>query len=164
MGELPMKPLINLNELSESQSSERGKYGETSYPVSELIGARKLGYSLSVVPPGKRVCPFHHHRHNEEMFLMLEGEGTLRFGDQTYPLRPLDIIACPPGGAEVAHQIINSGSEDLIYLCLSTNEPIDICGYPDSGKVLAMTGEQGNRTFRHMSRIRDEVDYYEGEE
>ncbi|MCL2914085.1 cupin domain-containing protein [Shewanella corallii] len=158
-----MKPLINLNELGEGDVVGNGKYGETSYAVSELIGAKKLGYSVSVVPPDKRVCPFHNHRHNEEMFLILEGEGTLRFGKESYPVKPLDIIACPPGGEEVAHQLVNTGTDNLIYLCLSTNEPIDVCEYPDSGKVLSMVGEQGNRTFRHISRKQDEVDYFDGE-
>jgi uncharacterized cupin superfamily protein len=36
------------------------------------------------------------------MFLILEGEGELRFGDKRYPIRKHDVIACPPGGPEVA--------------------------------------------------------------
>lgn len=158
-----MKPFINLNELTESHTTENGKYGEASYSISDLIGARKLGYSVSVVPPGKRVCPFHNHHINEEMFLILEGEGSLRFGDQTFDIKPLDIIACPPGGKEVAHQIINTGNQELVYLCLSTNEAMDVCEYPDSGKLLSFVGEPGNRTLRHISRKQDAVDYYEGE-
>ncbi|QSX29698.1 cupin domain-containing protein [Shewanella cyperi] len=158
-----MKPLINLNELSESFHDERGKYADTYYPISEKIGAKRLGYSLSEVPPGKRVCPFHNHRINEEMFLILAGTGTLRFGAEEYQVKPMDIIACPPGGRDVAHQLINTGTETLRYLCLSTNDPFDICEYPDSDKILAMTGEQGNRTLRHISRAGDAVDYYDGE-
>ena len=92
-----MKPFINLNDLTEKHASTNGKYAETYYPVSNLIGAVKLGYSLSVVPMGKRTCPFHNHRHNEEMFLILEGEGSLRFGEQTYKVRALDIDAARRG-------------------------------------------------------------------
>ena len=53
--------------------------------------ARKLGYNLTVLPPGKAQCPFHSHRGEEEMFLILEGEGELRFGDQRHfrPVAPL---------------------------------------------------------------------------
>ncbi len=95
--------------------------------------------------------------------MILEGEGTLRFGEQEYPIKAQDVIACPPGGREVAHQIINTSEHDLKYFCLSTNEPVDICEYPDSNKVLSMSGESGNRTFRHISKMDDAVDYYTDE-
>src|SRR5262245_45007251 len=56
----------------------------------------------------------------EEMFLIIEGERELRFGDKRYPIRKHDVIACPPGGPEVAHQIINTGKTTMRYLALST--------------------------------------------
>ena len=45
-----------------------------------------------------------------------------------------DIIACPPGGPETAHQILNTGNEELRYLAVSTKPSPEICDYPDSGK------------------------------
>ncbi|MDA8792153.1 cupin domain-containing protein [Bacteriovoracaceae bacterium] len=157
------KPFLNIDEITEFEQSSNGKYEEKYAPISPLIGAEKLGYSLSIVPPGKRVCPFHNHQVNEEMFLILEGEGTLRFGNKEYQIKKHDIIACPPGGKEVAHQIINTSNSDLKYLCLSTNKPVEICEYPDSNKVLAMVGEQGNRKFRYMVKADQDVDYLDGE-
>ena len=41
--------------------------------IGRRLGAQKLGYNITVVPPGKRAFPFHNHRANEEMFLVLEG-------------------------------------------------------------------------------------------
>ena len=64
------------------------------------------------------------------MFFILEGEGELRFGDERYPIRKHDVIACPPGGPEVAHQIINTGATTMRYLALSTRDEADICEYP----------------------------------
>lgn len=157
------KPIINLDELENFEESSEGKYAEKYAAVSNHIGAKKLGYSLSIVPPGKRVCPFHNHHVNEEMFLILEGEGTLRFGDKEFPVKKNDVIACPPGGREVAHQIINTSDKELKYFCLSTNEEVDICEYPDSNKVMAMAGEQGKRSFRYIVKANQEVDYLEGE-
>jgi hypothetical protein len=50
--------------------------------VGRRLGAQKLGCNLTVVPPGKRAWPFHNHRVNEEMFVVLEGEGEAdRCGD-----------------------------------------------------------------------------------
>lgn len=98
------------------------------------------------------------------MFLILDGAGTLRFGNERYPLKKNDIIACLPGGRDVAHQILNTSDSDLKYLCLSTNEPYEICEYPDSNKVMSMVGELGNRQFKHISRADKEVDFMEGED
>lgn len=73
-----MKPVINLDEL-EFESRDEGKYGERYGTIAERIGAKRLGYSLSIVPPGKRVCPYHNHWVNEEMFFILEGNGYVTF-------------------------------------------------------------------------------------
>jgi uncharacterized cupin superfamily protein len=133
--------------------------------ISSRIGARKLGYNLTVVAPGKRACPFHSHRNDEEMFFILEGRGELRYGEARYPLKPGDIVACPTGGADTAHQIINTGSEEMRYLSLSTMEPVEVCEYPDSGKFGAFAEADGDATrrFRHIGREIDAHDYWEGE-
>ena len=157
------KPFLNINNDADYLSNEEGTFKESYFPISEMIGAQKLGYSTMILEPGFKSCPFHNHHVNEEMFFVLSGSGSLRFGDETYPIVKDDIIACPPGGREVAHQIINTGTEPLHVLCVSTNEPVDICEYPDSNKTLSMVGAQGERSFRHISRLDDQVDYYEGE-
>jgi len=156
------KPVINLDEL-EIVSHEDGPFAGQFGVIAERIGAQKLGYNLSICPPGKKVCPFHNHHVNEEMFLILEGEGLLRFGDKEYPLRKHDVVACPPGGRAVAHQIVNTGKGDLKYLALSTMERSDICEYPDSNKVGVLVGEQGNRDLRLMFRAEQTVDYFDRE-
>jgi uncharacterized cupin superfamily protein len=54
------------------------KYDLRWAEIASRFGARKLGYNLTVVAPGKRNCPFHSHREEEEMFYILEGSGELR--------------------------------------------------------------------------------------
>jgi uncharacterized cupin superfamily protein len=114
------KPVLNLDDVVFDDIEENGRYTSRRATISDHIGARDLGYNLTVLPPGKVQCPFHSHHGEEEMFFILEGEGELRFGDQRYPIRRHDVIACPTGGAEVAHQIINTGATDLRYLAIST--------------------------------------------
>ncbi|MCA8896097.1 MAG: cupin domain-containing protein, partial [Amphiplicatus sp.] len=101
------KPVMNLDEADFDDVEENGLYTSKRATISDHIGAKKLGYNLTVLPPGKAQCPFHSHHAEEELFFILEGEGELRFGDKRYPLRAHDVIACPTGGPEVAHQIIN---------------------------------------------------------
>ena len=102
--------------------------------VGAKIGARLLGYNITAVPPGMRAFPLHNHHVNEEMFFILSGSGELRVGEERHPLRAGDFIANPPGGPEVAHQIINTGNEELRYLAVSTLLTPEVVEYPDSGK------------------------------
>lgn len=73
------KPFINIKNLeytTEHQHSD--KFAARFAPIATLIGASKLGYRMTVVPPGKKAYPYHSHAVNEEMFFILEGEDTLR--------------------------------------------------------------------------------------
>jgi uncharacterized cupin superfamily protein len=136
--------------------------------IGPRVGAQKLGYNITAVPPGKRAFPFHNHHANEEMFFVLSGTGEVRIGQQTYPIRSGDVIACPAGGTETAHQIINSGTEELRYLAVSTKLSPEIGEYPDSGKF-GVLGELGAspdgkpRGFRFIGREADSLDYWQGE-
>ncbi len=157
------RPIMNLDEVKFDDVEENGRYTSSRGQIGSHIGARKLGYNLTVLPPGKVQCPFHCHHAEEEMFLILEGEGELRFGDKRYPIRPHDVIACPTGGAEVAHQIINTGPTTMRYLSLSTKAELEVCEYPDSQKVLASVRNQGRASLRKLFRTGSAVDYYDGE-
>ena len=128
-----------------------GRMGE----IATLIGAQKLGYNLTAIPPGKRAFPFHNHRVNEEMFFILEGTGEVRIGTQTHSVRVGDVIACPPGGTETAHQFINTGDTDLKFLAVSTMLNPEICEYPDSGKfVVSESQRDADGTSRGLSSYR----------
>ncbi len=126
--------------------------------ISAQIGARKLGYNVTAVPPGRRAYPFHNHRLNEEMFYILEGRGEVRIGTETFPIRAGDFIACPPGGPELAHQIVNTGTGELKYLAVSTMQGPEVCEYPDSGKIGVLSD-----SLRYVNRSDSQVGYWDGE-
>ncbi len=158
-----MKPIMNLDDVVFDDIEDNGYFTSRRAQISDHIGARKLGYNLTVLPPGKAQCPFHNHHGEEEMFFILEGEGELRFGDKRYPIRKHDVIACPTGGPEVAHQIINTGTETMRYLALSNLVEIETCEYPDSNKIMVVSGPRGQRGLRKMFRAEDTTDYYDRE-
>lgn len=158
-----MKPIANLDEVEFSDIEDNGYYTSKRAQFSDGIGARKLGYNLTELPPGKAQCPFHNHHGEEEMFLILEGEGELRFGAERYPIRKHDVIACPTGGPEVAHQIINTGTTRMRYLALSTVAEVDVCEYPDSDKIMLGAGPRIGPGLAKMFRSEDSVGYYDRE-
>jgi uncharacterized cupin superfamily protein len=158
-----IKPFMNLDEVEFDDVEENGLYTSQRGTISDRIGAQKLGYNLTVLPPGKAQCPFHNHHGEEEMFVILEGEGELRFGGQRFRIRKHDVIACPTGGRELAHQIINTGSTTMRYLAISNLVEIETCEYPDSNKIMVAAGRRGHRTVRKVFRAEDSVDYYDRE-
>ncbi len=159
-----LKPVLNLKEVEFDDIEANGLYTSRRASIATRIGARDLGYNLTELPPGKMQCPFHSHHAEEEMFFILEGDGELRFGEARFPIHPHDVIACPTGGAEVAHQIINTGTVMMRYLAVSTVADVEICEYPDSRKVMVASSKPDERPLRKILRAECTVDYYDGEE
>lgn len=126
------------------------------------LGLTRLGCSVVAVAPGASGWPFHSHRINDELFVVLAGSGELRLGDARHRVRAGDVVGCPAGGPQSAHQLVNTGDVELRYLAISSNLDPEICEYPDSGKVGAYSGDSANG-FYHMSRATDMRDYWEGE-
>jgi len=147
--------VVNIGELKLEHFAKGDKFESNSVRIGPLVGAKELGYSYDVVPAGKRACPFHSHRGEEEMFFIVKGKGLLRYGAETRKIRAGDVICCPIGGPETAHQIVNDSGEDLAYLSVSTMMPAEVCEYPDSKKIGAFGGG-----LRHMTRTGDHLDYW----
>ena len=147
--------VVNIDELKLEHFEQGNKFASDAVRIGPLLGAKDLGYSYDVVPPGKAPCPFHSHRAEEEMFFIVKGTGTLRYGDEKRKIRAGDFICCPTGGPETAHQIINDSGAELAYISVSTMMPAEVCEYPDSKKIGAFGGD-----VRHMTLAGSNVDYW----
>lgn len=150
--------VTNIDQLKLEHLDQGEMFACDAVRIGPLLGAKDLGYSYDVVQPGKRSCPFHSHRGEEEMFFIVKGTGTLRYGSETRKIRAGDFICCPTGGPETAHQLINDSAAELAYISVSTMHPAEVCEYPDSGKIGAFGGG-----LRHMTHASDHVDYWKGE-
>jgi uncharacterized cupin superfamily protein len=167
MSSLREKLIRNFNEIGLEESTRAPLYdGSRSGSVAGKRArtvATKLGAGVDIVPPGKRSCPYHFHYAQEEMFVILEGEGTLRVAGEMIPIRAGDVIGIPPG-PEYPHQIINTSNAPLKYLSISTQEVPEVCEYPDSGKYLAYSRTKGPLLDGgRMHRSDTDLDYWDGE-
>ena len=164
----PVKPMVNIVDIPLVDRGHREKFAVQWGRVGPLIGLTGLGCALHVVPPGKTAFPFHVHHTNDELFFILSGSGEYRFGDKTYPIKVGDLIAAPPGGPEVAHQIINTGAEEMRYLGISTMITPEAVDYPDSGKFAVWSrpdpgGDPRKAALRYIGRREKSLDYWDGE-
>lgn len=147
----------NLDEVPREHQQRSPRYDSLAGSVSEGSAARKLGCGIDTVAPGKQSCPYHFHHSQEEMFVILAGEGTLRVAGEHLPLRAGDVVFIP-AGPEFPHQILNTSSAALSYLSISTQERPEVCEYPDSGKI----GVSANG-LRHLQLRDNSLDYWHGE-
>lgn len=157
--------VIQPQELELEHWSQGTLYEGRDIRLGARLGLKGLGIAYSEVPPGKSGCPFHNHHVEDELFVILEGEGTYRVGDRHTPVRTGHILGAPAGGPDTAHQLINTGSIPLRYLSISTKAATEICEYPDSGKFLARTLDPvtGEYRFNQMVSEAESIDYWHRE-
>jgi uncharacterized cupin superfamily protein len=159
--------ILNLEQVAFQKREHGDSYECRIAPVGVELDSRRLGFNITEIPPGKRAFPYHAHRANEEMFFILEGEGSIRMAGTVHRIRKGDFISLPPG-RDSAHQIVNDSRAPLRYLAVSTMDLPEIVEYPDSGKVGAIAGSHRSRqpvpdALHHFSRLKDAVDYWDGE-
>jgi uncharacterized cupin superfamily protein len=161
------KPILNLDEITLTAWGHGDRFSAQLGAIGSRIGAKKLGCRLVELPPGKAGWPFHCHHANEELFVILSGSGSVRYGEQVYPLRAGDILSAPAGRSH-AHQISNTSDQLLRYLAISTMQDPDITEYPDSNKLGIFAGSPpgGDPTLRSLALFVSTsaaVDYWERE-
>jgi mannose-6-phosphate isomerase-like protein (cupin superfamily) len=73
-----------------------------------------------VVPPGSTIG-FHQHGENEEMYIVLEGNGLMKIENDEVNVGKGDMILNPSGGR---HGLINNSREniDILVIQISVNE------------------------------------------
>ncbi|MDE2182434.1 MAG: cupin domain-containing protein [Alphaproteobacteria bacterium] len=159
-----MRPVVNPADLELKPFSNGEKFAVRIGEVGEALGLKYMGCMLHVVPAGKIAFPFHRHHECDELFLVLSGTGEYRFGEQRLPVKAGDCLSAPAGGE--AHQIINTGSDELRYLGFSNYTSADVVEYPDSGKIGVRAGvkafDLANKTFSTRGRV-SPCDYWDGE-
>lgn len=137
----------------------RRSYGKFNFKKSVIdssnFNSEELGFDIKELAPGELSYPYHYHSSVEEIYLIIEGEVTLRKNNKKRVLYKGDLAfmeKSEPG----AHQLYNHSDAPVRYLGVSSKNRDDICFYPDSNKINACK----DRIFK----IEDNVDYFDGEE
>jgi uncharacterized cupin superfamily protein len=140
------------------ETEEAGEFAVTERDLASAAGSVRTGLRHDVVPPGKLNCPPHWHAAEHELFVVLEGTGTLELYDnhgalaEEHALRAGHCVSCP-AGMRLAHAL-RAGEEGMTYLAYGTRDTSEIVYYPRSKK--AWLG-------RVLVRLEPVEDYWEGE-
>ncbi|MEN3342146.1 MAG: hypothetical protein V7644_1550 [Actinomycetota bacterium] len=131
--------IVNLDDVE-------GAYGGIAKHLGRAAGAKRTGLNWISLPPHEEGAPPHCHSAEEELFVVLEGEGTLELWgpprpgqgpatepQETHAVRRGHVVSRPPG-TRVSH-CFRTGDSPLTFLAYGTREPNDICFYPRSNKV-----------------------------
>jgi uncharacterized cupin superfamily protein len=114
-------------------------------------GSRATGLNRVFVAPNRLNCPPHVHAAEEEIFVVLDGEGILMLYDcdtrpqappRLKPVRTGDLFVCPAGSG-IAHAFL-ANALGLTFLAYGERRNDEMTYYPRSGKVrfrgLGVTG------------------------
>jgi len=150
--------IVNVDDV-ESVERDGATVGRRVRDLGRAAGSVRTGLRIAEVLPGKLNAPPHCHSAEEEIFVVLEGDGELLLweGDEVaeHPVRTGSVVA-RPAGTGVAHAF-RGGEQEMTVLMYGTRDPNDICYYPRSGKVY-FTG------LGVIARLGESLDYWDGED
>ena len=139
---------------------ERGSWRR----LARQAGAVRTGLNWGRLRAGAEGAPPHSHSADEEIFVVLEGDGVLELHPSPQRVRDGGVyeehsiragaVISRPAGTGLAHGF-RAGDPGLTYLAYGTRRPDDVCYYPRSNKIY----------FRGLGLIArlDDVDYDDGE-
>jgi len=113
-----------------------------SKSLGDATGLNNIGVHLVTVEPGKESTEYHIHYYEEECIYILSGTGELILNDEHYPVGAQDFIGLPVNSA--AHNLINNGAENLIFLVMGQRLTQDVADYPKQNKRLYRNSGQWN--------------------
>jgi len=153
--------VVNARDVAE-EVRDGATVARTVRDLGRAVGSYKTGLRLFDVRPGKLLNPPHCHSAEEEIFVVLDGEGSLELWPhlrqggvhESHPVRRGSVVARPAGTGR-AHTF-RAGDAGLSVLAYGTRDPRDMTYYPRSGKV-------NLRGLGLIGRL-DVLDYWDGED
>ena len=159
VGELSSRPstIVHVTDL-EANERDTTTIGRRVRYVGRELGSVQTGIRHAEVFPGKLNAPPHCHAAEEEIFVVLEGDGQLLLweegGVEEHSVRGGSVVY-RPAGTGVAHAF-RGGDAGMTLLMYGTRDPRDICYYPRSGKVFFVG-------LGLITRVGERLDYWDGE-
>lgn len=115
--------------------------------LGDVFGLTNFGVNLTRLPPGAISALRHAHTRQDELVYILEGEPTLVTNAGETRLKP-GMVAGFKAGTGDAHQLVNRGKTDVVFIEVGDRSAGDEVAYPDDD-VAAVLGPDGKYQYRH---------------
>jgi quercetin dioxygenase-like cupin family protein len=109
--------------------------GVLNTDLAKQLQAPTLGARLWRLHPGQ-ASTRHRHRQTHELYLLLEGTGRIRIGENLHTLEPLSSLVVDP---DEVRQLFNDTDTDQLWLVVGAP--------PEAANTLEMTSEQLARLY-----------------
>lgn len=158
---------VNSNDMEWEARDGPDGFGSLAKALALHADTCGIGCTLYRIEPGKTALPAHAHYGNDEAIYVLKGTLTVRLDGQDQRLSEGSYMAFKRATG-IAHQILNTSTEMVELLCISTMNDTDVVMYPDSGKLGIMGGyapggpDRDGMVVEFMKRT--PVDYWDDEE
>ena len=87
--------------------------------VKDILKTTSVEVSLGTLHPGCSVPFFHHHKQNEEVYVVLSGEGVFILDGNEEPVSSGSIVRVAPS---VSRNTKCTGNLPLVYICIQGKE------------------------------------------
>ena len=124
------------------------RYAKTSMPLDKVkekeflsrpLGCKGVGFSFVRYKPGEGAAYVHRHKVQEEVFLTLQGNGTIILDGRRMTMPEGTVVRVGP---TVYRAIGNDSAKDVVYMILGAIPPK---GFPLGGRTLLGDGIPNRR-------------------
>ena len=166
VGEPAARPasIVNVADV-DALKRERARVRSESRDLGRAAGSERTGIKHLVIHPGHYATPAHCHSAEEEIFVVLDGDGELELipcpyvppgaAEERHPVRAGSVVA-RPAATRLAHAF-RAGERGMTLLAYGTRDANDIAYYPRSNKVYF-------RGIGVITRVDPLLDYWDGED
>ena len=116
-----------MNQLKKLHEGSKYSHGTVGNPenfdgkvfIKDQLKASSCEISFGILKPQNAVPFFHSHKENEEIYIILSGQGTFQVDDEVFPIGAGSIIRL---ATNCDRNLKNTSEQNMIYICIQARE------------------------------------------
>ncbi len=109
---------INVGELNNIKDFVNGDLKGKIF-LKDLLNITGCEISITSLPANTELPFFHSHKENEEVYIILKGNGKFQIDDKVFPISEGSVVRVNPEGKR---SMINLSNDDMIYIVIQAKQ------------------------------------------